>query len=376
VTRHDPAPGRRTPRWATVLLVLVVLALIAVGLSALQRVSNRLDEVAVPRLSQRVAAAPPFGDVVQDQGNTVTLDGGRTLWIFADTAKTAGRPRFFVTSSAAIAIGDDLRITYLRGRNGHPIEFLPRTAGERADQVQGKHYTAIWPTGATSLPDGRIVIAYAKYAVHFEPTARFDFKAGGLFEYRAPERTANARPATRLADDIWTVADGPVASPLYFQGYVYFYRCEDFSCFSLRTTPARLADKASYQWWNGGGWGVQSGRAKIAFGSDVPGRNPSIAWSSALGVFTMTDTTGGIQDDEGRLWVAKTPWGPWSDAARFPLPECPKQGCYTLNVHPQQSPPGTLRVSFATNGLGPYVRVVDVPVAVDAKKPSIRTGTP
>jgi hypothetical protein len=240
--------------------------------------------------------------------------------------------------------------------------------------VQGDHYTAIWPTGATRLPDGRVIIAYAKYAVHFKPTARFDFLAGGLFEYRDSLRTAKASAATRLADDLWTQADGPVASPLYYQGFVYFYRCENYSCFTLRTTPAHLADKASYQWWNGSGWGVQSGRATVAFGSDVPGRNPSIAWSSALGVFTMADTTGGIQDREGRLWVARVPWGPWSAAARFPLPECPAQGCYTLNVHPQQSPAGTLRVSFATNGIGPYVRVVDVPVEVDPAEPSIRTG--
>lgn len=369
-------PGRRTPRWAAVLLTFLVLAVVAVGLTALQRVSQRLDEVAVPHLSRRVAAGPPFGDVVQDQGSTVPLAGGRTLWIFADTAKTTGRPRFFVTSSAAVAIGDDLSITYLRDRAGRPIEFLPRTAAERADQVEGDHYTAIWPTGATTLPDGRIVIAYAKYAVHFRPTARFDFLAGGLFEFRAPERTTDARPATRLADDIWTAADGPVASPLYAQGFVYFYRCENYACYTVRTTPARLADKTSYQWWNGSGWGLLSGRVKVVLGSDVPGRNPSLAWSSALGVFTMTDTTGGIQDDEGRLWVARNPWGPWSRAARFPLPECPAQGCYTLNAHPQQSPPGTLRISFATNGVGPYVRVVDVPVDVDAGKPSVRTGTP
>ncbi len=58
--------------------------------------------------------------------------------------------------------------------------------------------------------------------------------------------------------------------------------------------------------------------------------------------------------------------GTWSRAAPFELPECPTGGCYTLNVHPERSPPGTIRVSFATSGVGPYVRVVDVPVQVDA----------
>jgi hypothetical protein len=97
----------------------------------------------------------------------------------------------------------------------------------------------------------------------------------------------------------------------------------------------------------------------------VPGRNPSIVWSTALKLFVMADTTGGIQSTEGLLWVARRPWGPWSRAAPFPLPDCPSEGCYTLNVHPDRSPPGTLRVSFATSGIGPYVRVVDVPVELD-----------
>ena len=328
-------------------------------------------------LSRQLSGIPPLQTLIQDQGNTIALPDGRTLWIFADTAQLNRQPKFFVTSSAGLASGTGLRLDYLTDAAGAPIEFLPRTPAERADQVPGQHYTAIWPTGATALPDGRIVIAYAKYAVRLAPKVAFDFLAGGLFTYRYPGWNSSTRglvgagrsaqPAQRFADDIWTQQDGPIASPVYSDGYVYFTRCPEFRCYSVRSTVPELADRAAYRWWTGSGWSRNvSRRAQISFGSDVPGRNPSIAWSAALNLFVMADTSGGIQSTQGLLWVARQPWGPWSRAAPFRLPDCPSGGCYTLNVHPDRSPPGTLRVSFATSGVGPYVRVVDVPVRLSA----------
>jgi hypothetical protein len=377
-SKGTASPGKARDRRHAALVTLLILVLTATALVAIEWTAARFATIDAPRLSQQVSAPPPLQNVVQDQGNTVTLPDGGTLWIFADTAHLDKPPSFFVTSSAGVAAGDDLRLRYLTDQHGIPIEFLPRTPEERAAQQPGVHYTAIWPTGATTLPDGRIIIAYSKYAVTYKPKVAFDFLAGGLFEYRYPGKHAliGAQPATRLADDIWTPADGPIASPVYFDGYVYLSRCQDYQCYSLRTTPDQLADRTSYRWWTGSGWSAdQAQRARIVFGSDVPGHNPSIAYSPALRLFTMADTSGGIQSKTGLLWVARDPWGPWSRAAPFPLPQCPDRGCYTLNVHPQQSAAGTLRVSFATNGLGPYVRVVDVPIRVDTSGdvPSILT---
>jgi hypothetical protein len=368
-------PGRPRRQWSRGLLVLVLTLAAAAGVIF---AAARTTPIPAPVVSRQVTGLPPLQNLIQDQGNTVALPDGRTLWIFADTAQLNAAPKFFITSSAAIASGTELRVRYLTNRRGVPIEFLPRTAAERADQVQGEHYTAIWPTGATALPDGRIMIAYAKYAVRLTPKVAFDFLAGGLFSYRYPGSdsagspadpagsSGRDQPAERFADDIWTPQDGPIASPVYADGYVYFTRCENFRCYSARTDVAGLADRTTYRWWTGSGWSPDvSARAQITFGSDVPGRNPSIVWSTALKLFVMADTTGGIQSTEGLLWVARRPWGPWSRAAPFPLPDCPSEGCYTLNVHPDRSPPGTLRVSFATSGIGPYVRVVDVPVELD-----------
>jgi hypothetical protein len=372
------------------LLLVGVLTLASV--LAVIFVAARSKLIAEPEISRQVTGIPPLQNLIQDQGSTVALPDGRTLWIFADTAQLRDSPKFFVTSSAGIASGTDLRLRYLTDKRGAPVEFLPRNPQEKADQVQDRHYTAIWPTGATTLPDGRIVIAYAKYAVRMTPPVAFDFLAGGLFSYRYPGWRnggligANGadRPAERFADDIWTPQDGPIASPVYANGYVYFLRCEHFRCYSARSTVPDLADRTAYRWWTGSDWSSEvTRRAQLTFGSDVPGRNPSIAWSSTLNVFVMTDTTGGIQSTEGLLWVAHNPWGPWSRAAPFALPGCPTGGCYTLNVHPDRSPPGTLRVSFATSGIGPYVRVVDVPVELrppapatigTAPVPQIRTG--
>ncbi len=363
-----PRPGRAGLA-LTALLAVVFLA----GLAGIFFSAARYRQVPEATLSQQLNGLPPLANVVQDQGNSISLPGGHTLWIFADTAKLSGAPQFFVTSSAAVAAGRSLTLRYLTGPSGAPLEFLPRTADERKDQVRGEHYTAVWPTGATALPDGRIIIAYAKYEVRQGAGPRFRFRAGGLYAYRPGSAQ---QVATRLADDLWSAADGPVASPVYSAGQVYFLRCEHFSCYTLRTTPSQLGNRSSYRWWTGKGWsGAQSARTTLRFGSDVPGRNPSLAFSQALGLFVMADTSGGIQSTTGRLWVARQPQGPWSRAAAFGLPQCPSAGCYTLNVHPDQSAPGTLRVSFATAGIGPYVRVADVPVDVvqGSATPSIRT---
>jgi hypothetical protein len=363
-------PRRRPLSRALVPAAVLVFAVVAAVVLA----AARTTPIEAPLPSRQVAGIPPLQAVIQDQGSTVALPDGRTLWLFADTAQLNRWPQFFVTSSAGIAAGTDLRLDYLKDAQGRPIEFLPRTAQERADQVQGVHYTAIWPTGATALPDGRILIAYAKYAVRMVPKVAFDFLAGGLFTYSYPGWNGHGlvgangsdQPANRFADDMWTAQDGPIASPVYSAGYVYFSRCEKFRCYSARSTVPELADRTAYRWWTGSGWSPDvTQRARVTFGSDVPGQNPSIAWSVALKLFVMADTTGGIQSTEGLLWVARQPWGPWSRAAPFALPGCPSGGCYTLNVHPDRSPPGMIRVSFATSGVGPYVRVVDVPVRIE-----------
>jgi hypothetical protein len=387
---HRTAPARwsRRPWWVAPLgLLLAALATVAVIFLA-----ARPAPLAAPTLSRQISAIPPLQNITQDQGNSVALPDGRTLWIFADTAQLSTRPRFFVTSSAGIAAGTDVRLRYLTNAAGVPIEFLPRTPAERTGEVPGERYTAVWPTGATTLPDGRILIAYAKYAVQMRPKPTFTFLAGGLFTYRYPgwstapgggviKSDGSNQPAERFADDLWTPQDGPIASPIYSDGYVYFSRCEDSHCYSVRSSVPGLADRTAYRWWTGSDWSPEvSRRAPMTFGSDVPGPNPSIGWSATLNLFVIADTASGWLSAEGLLWVARHPWGPWSRAASFALPDCPAGGCYTLNVHPDRSPPGTIRVSFATNGIGPYVRVVDVPVQLDpadtsgpADPPQIRT---
>jgi hypothetical protein len=368
---------RRTTLVSSVLLLVLLVA--AAAVLAVGRLGPRFTEVEAPALSQQVTAAPPLRNAVQDAGVSVTLPDGRALWVFGDTAQIDAKPHFFVTSSAGVTSGRGTDLTYLTGPGGTPVEFLQRTPQEQARQQPGVHYTAIWPTGATWLPDGRVIIGYAKYAVQYQPTTSFTFLGGGLYEYRpgAALRTTGAYPATRLANDIFTPADGPIGSPTYYQGYVYFLRCDEkYECYSARTTPANLGNRWSYEWFTGTAWnGNKFFAAKVPFGSDVPGRNPSVVFSRQLGLFVMADTSGGIQSRTGRLWVARQPWGPWSTAATYDLPQCPEKGCYTLNVHPDQAAPGSMRVSFATDGLGPYVRVVDVPIRTDdaGPVPSIAT---
>jgi hypothetical protein len=368
---RPPRPARRRtgPLLLAVGITVVVVALAAVAAVLLPWLVERSTRGDLPdgaANGQRLVSRYPA--IVQDQGNTVTLPDGRTLWIFADTAQEERGATFFVTSSAAVSEPGSVFLRYTTNQAGIPIEFLPRTADERAQTVRGKRYLAVWPTGATELADGRVVIAYTKYLVGISPQ-RFTFQAAGLYEFTPPADgdLAGAGPARRLADDIWTAPDGAIASPVAAGRYVYFTQCEpDYRCFSLRAPATDLADRGRYNWWTGSGWSHdRADRTPMTYGSDHPGRNPPTAYLTDAGVYATVDTSGGIQASTGLLWVAPRPWGPWSAAARFKLPGCTSEdGCYTLNVHAGASSRTTVRVSYATAHDGPHVHVLDVPVSI------------
>lgn len=320
-----------------------------------------------------------YPNLIADQGNSVPLPDGRMLWIFADTAQTTGSPRFFVTSSAAVAERDALSLRYLKDGHGRPVEFLPRTAAERrATTAEG--YLGVWPTGATVLSDRRVLIAYTKYWVSTDQT-RFTFRAAGLYayEYPGPDDLSDARPARRIADDIWSPQDGAVASPVRAGRYVYFSQCnrEQLRCYSLRVRAEELAQRGAYRWWTGSGWSAdRSRRQAMRYGSGHPGRNPPTRHLPEAGLYVTVDTPAGIPATTGLIWVARRPWGPWSEAARFTLPGCREgEGCYTLNAHPEaQVPEGTLRVSYATLGRGPHVLVADVPIELGPRGSWVHAG--
>jgi hypothetical protein len=316
-------------------------------------------------------AKRPLGDIHQDQGSSIALPGGRSLWIFADTFQLYNEPKFFITSSAGVTDKDSWQVRYSQ-TNGIPTEFLPRTPAERADRKSGEHYEAVWPTGSTALPDGRILISYAKYRVLVKEKD-FTFLGAGLFEYtfRGVKALTSGGQATRIASDLWTPDDGEVRSPVFVDGYVYFSQCRDLRCQALRTTPDGLTDRTSYRWWTGTDWSSNRYRAQdVAVGTSHPGGNASVVRLRSGG-YAMADTEAGTVATVGLIWVAPNPWGPWSAAASFPFARCPDPGCYGLNIHPSQSTSDRLRISYATNGVGPFVRVVDVPVWISPDSSAI-----
>jgi hypothetical protein len=322
----------------------------------------------------QLAAAAPLDGIHQDQGSSISLPGGRSLWIFADTFQLYREPKFFITSSAAVSNPGSTQLTYAVTGQGKPAEFLPRTAAERADQKDGDHYQAVWPTGSTLLPDGRIIIAYAKYRVLVKQQ-NFVFLGSGLFEYRYRDlgTLLDGGTATRIADDLWGVPDGLIRSPIYADGYVYFTQCLEVRCYPVRTTPQKLTDRDSYRWWTGYDWSKNVYRAQQVSPLGVqPGANASVVRLRSGG-YAMADTEIGAVSTTGQLWVAPSPVGPWSASASFTFPRCPAPGCYGLNIHPDQSSQYRLRISYATNGVGPFVRLYDVPVVINADRSAILT---
>jgi hypothetical protein len=351
--------------WAAAFVALaVVLGLVAWFVPRVTLPSGDIPETGAR--GQPLVSA--YGGIVQDQGNTVPLPDGRILWIFADTVQRDRDPRFFVTSSAAVSEPDSLFLRYLTDDRGAPAEFMPRTPAEKA-ATDGTGYTAVWPTGATLLEDGRILIAYTKYRVSKDQT-QYTFLGGGLYAYEYQgRRMVGAAPAERIAE-LWTPADGAVASPIRAGRYVYFTQCEwdQHTCYSLRAPADQVTDRNAYRWWTGAVWtDDRERRQPMIYGGDHPGRNPAVGYLADAHVYVAVDTSWGIQSTSGRVWVAPRPWGPWSAAAKFTLPRCVSgEGCYTLNPHPAMSTSRMLRVSYATAHDGPHVYVVDVPIELGA----------
>jgi hypothetical protein len=331
----------------------------------------------VPR--GRVQAPAPQDDVLQDQGTPVTLPDGRSMWIFADTADIFTGPWIFLTSSAGFAEPDapnNLRFVLNEGMR--PTELLPRQPDEMPNQDHSAYY-GVWPMGATHLPDGRILISYSKYHVTLTPRV-FTFEASGLFEYRYPGYDKLAAPvsATRIADDLWTKLDGPVNSPVYANGHVHFLNC-GAECYSLRTTPAGLTDRTTYEWWTGAGWSKDRAARKpmVIGGTKKPGRSPYVQWVPQLGAYAMADTEIGAAGTTGLLWLASNPQGPWSAPIEYPMANCGVLGCYLPNIQPQASTADNLRIAYSSGGTwGPTIWTMDLPVTVKAPKRTHTAAAP
>jgi hypothetical protein len=328
----------------------------------------------------QLQALPPLADIRQDEGASIALPDGRTLYIFADTLHLHTTPKFFATSSAAVTDPrTPLRLEFASNPRGVPLEFLPREPDEKTSQVDGVRYTAVWPTGATTLPDGRTIIAYAKYDLVINPFT-MTFRGAGLYEfrYRDAAQFRNGGQARRIADDIWKPDVGAVGTPTYHDGYVYFTLCEDLECYSMRVRPSGLADPAQYRWWTGDGWSTsKSDRSPMRFGASRPGHNPSVVWVPAVGAFVMADTVAGSAARSGMIWVSPNPWGPWSVPASVGLTRCSSGGCYGLNVQASQSTAGTIRISYSpvmVNRVGPYVYLIDQAVRVSNGGRRVSTG--
>jgi len=328
----------------------------------------------------QLQALPPLADIRQDEGSSVALPDGRTLYLFADTLHLHTTPKFFATSSAAIADPKTpLRLEYASSSRGVPLEFLPREPDEKTSQVDGVRYTAVWPTGATNLPDGRTIVAYAKYDIVIDPPS-ITFRGAGLYEfrYRDAARFRNGGQAHRIADDIWAPDVGAVGTPTYHDGYVYFTLCENLECYSLRVKPGSLTDRGQYRWWTGGGWSTaKADRSPMRFGASRPGHNPSVVWVPAVDAFVMADTVAGSAARSGMIWVSPNPWGPWSVPAPVGLTRCSSGGCYGLNVQASQSTGSTIRISYSpvmVNRVGPYVYLIDQTVRITNGGRRVSTG--
>ena len=328
---------------------------------------------------------PRRGTSSQDQGNSVRCRRPDAVDLRRHRAERR-RPTFFVTSSAGVA--DPGRHACATCSTPAPARRPSSCRARRRARAASRdeRYVAIWPTGATVLPDGRIVIAYTKYLVNGDP-ARFYFLAAGSTPTGHPPpapagSSAPGRPADRRRH--LDAGDGRSPRRSWPAGTSTSPSARSQRCYSLRAPAGQVAERSAYRWWTGdGGWSATAAdRAPMRYGDDHPGRNPPTAYLARSRVWVTVDTSHGIQSDSGLIWVAPRPWGPWSKVAKFDAAALhPRGRLLHAERAPGGSPPGMLRVSYATAHDGPHVRVVDVPIAVHpggsaADGQALRAGWP
>lgn len=311
-----------------------------------------------------VSNAPSYG---RDGGHTVRI-GNHVLWIFGDTFTPAG----MLSSTAGWSrLTDAQTLVEATDAKGLPMQFFPYTAEEtdfngahadvapccedREDCPKGNLYChcsagedcaariALWPGDGIALGADRARLYYEKFVIGVAP---YDFRrvGVGLASVRGGDATAsrdlepNGEPQLIFGATEPGFARGIVVAENPTRFYVYANVNRHDCAVDVvvgRVELARMADRSSYEFWDGSDWVSELNLAQ-PIAAQIPGGLGSVIWNDYLGAYlsAWSDLCTG-----GRALVMRTatrPEGPWSPAFGVDLaPLGASRDAYYGLLHPE-----------------------------------------
>lgn len=201
-----------------------------------------------------------YGVVGHDGGYSIVLADGRRFWTFGDTwiGKIAdGRRKVNsgLHSTGAVQRGTDIcsPIEYLTDENGAVRQLIPNPKKAAIDGTQN------WVMAMVAT-DERVYIYYQRIRPNEKPVYEINFDVLGV-------GLASADPATlrfELENDgalMFSAPEHGFADALFYDGeYVFGLGCPvqkgklKRPCQLARIPIARIADRGSYQYWDGKNW--------------------------------------------------------------------------------------------------------------------------
>lgn len=225
---------------------------------------------------------------------------------------------------------------------------------------------AIWPTsivtvgGAAPPATERVVVYYQRLVLCTSLIYKIQEVGVAFYDYTANQEPTNVMVATRSTPSLAASADGTFPSEAYAFGaivrdtHVYVYRCDGSTnqCRMGRVTNTwmNIANPASYEYWNGAGYGALAQAAPLSFSVGVVPDSEftatmdiSVQWIpswSATGSYVMMYAPKLGAAKPIIIRTADDPQGPWStpvkksDNTTPSIASCATTTCRAFHINP------------------------------------------
>jgi hypothetical protein len=282
------------------------------------------------------------GVLFQDGAQPVSMPGG-TLWVFGDTflghRDPAGKPKITGAAPNTIAwlpagVTDfPPPIRYFTGAGGIAAVPLTTLPNEDAKKLR------IWPAGGVAL--GTRIYLFYSMIESLEGVGPWNFRGIGPGLAVADTPLSSFR---RLLPGGWWKFPVEAICVLPHDGYLYCYEVANTPVIKglllARVRPAAIEEPAAYEFFTGTDWSTRREDAAIIL-REAYGQ-VSVVWSPALAAYLMATSSDFSHAQEIQLRTSPTPWGPWGEPTRLPVP--PRVGkttelVYCTFFHPELSAP-------------------------------------
>lgn len=283
-----------------------------------------------------------------DVGATARLSDGRVAWIFGDTLRPSGYRPLVGANSLLISSNDCFaQVTVPTMQPLIPV---------------GKQGEACWPTSiaAFAINGGdRLYVACSRVQRLPGGLLEFTYLGASLAQLRVPsggtpvvERVLALTPdnhdqkqinwgASLLREDRWLYVFGSQQPEAGTAKAVYV----------ARTPVDAPAAAASWEFWDGGSWQRDAGRAAVVLPADH-GVSQAFSVHRIGSKFVLVSKKGGEFGKTIGVWTAPTPAGPWALASETAYTYDDGSGFVTYQplAHPEFSlVSGNLLVSMSRN---------------------------